>query len=115
MEKLKTYFNFDGTATRSEYWAVYLVTIGLLFPIMFVVGALSMLGVLGMMLGTAILVFVFVSYIIVYAANSVKRCRDAGLNPLFALALLIPTINFVCWIVFGCLPTDKSENDKHFY
>lgn len=110
METLRKYFSFDGTLTRSEYWAVYLVTIGLLFPVMFVVGALSMIGLLGVLLGTAILCFVLVSYIIVYATTSVKRCRDAGLSPWFTLALLIPTINFVCWIVFGCLPTEKKND-----
>lgn len=108
MEKLRKYFDFDGTITRSEYWAVYLITIGLLFPIMFVVGILSMLGIPGMILGTAILIFMLVAYIMVYATTSAKRCRDAGLSPWFTLALLIPTINFVCWIVFGCLPSEKK-------
>lgn len=110
MEKIRKYFNFDGTITRSEYWAIYLVTIGLLFPIMFVVGILSMLGMLGMLLGTSILCFTLVSFIIVYATTSVKRCRDAGLNPWFALALLIPTVNFVCCIVFGCLPSENKDD-----
>lgn len=108
MENLRKYFSFEGTATRSEYWAVYLVTLGLLFPVMFVVGVLSMMGLLGMLLGTALSVFVLVAFVIVYATNSVKRCRDAGISPWFSLALLIPTVNFVCWIVFGCLPSEKK-------
>lgn len=110
MEKLRKYFDFDGTITRSEYWAVYLVTIGLLFPIMFVVGILSMLGILGITLGTALMIFTLVSFVIVYSTTSVKRCRDAGLSPWFTLALLIPTVNFVCWIVFGCLPSEKKDD-----
>jgi len=108
MEHIRKYFNFDGTITRSEYWAVYLITLGLLIPVMFVVGVLSWLGVLGMLLSTALLVFVLVTFTIVYATASVKRCRDAGISPWFALALLIPTVNFVCWIVFGCLPSEKK-------
>jgi len=108
METIRKYFNFDGTITRSEYWAVYLITIGLLIPVMFVVGVLSWLGVLGMLLSTALLVFVLVAFTIVYATTSVKRCRDAGISPWFTLALLIPTVNFVCWIVFGCLPSEKK-------
>lgn len=113
MEKIRKYFNFEGTASRSEYWGVYLVTIGLLIPIMFVVGILSMFGIPGMLLSTAILVLVLVAFVIVYATNSVKRCRDAGISPWFALALLIPTVNFVCWIVFGCLPSEK-RNEHHY-
>lgn len=108
MENLRKYFSFDGTATRSEYWAVYLVSIALLVPSMFIVGLLSMLGLLGMLLGTAVMTLVFVSVVIVYTTTSVKRCRDAGISPWFTLALLIPTINFVCWIVFGCLPSEKK-------
>jgi len=88
---------------------VYLITIGLLFPIMFIVGVLSMLGMFGIILGTALLAFTLVSFVLVYATNSVKRCRDAGLSPWFTLALLIPTVNFVCWIVFGCLPSEKKN------
>jgi len=110
MENLRKYFSFDGTSTRSEYWGVYLVTIGLLFPILFIVGILAMFGLLGIVLSTTLSVFVLVAFTIVYAATSVKRCRDAGINPWFTLALLIPTVNFACWIVFGCLPTEKKND-----
>lgn len=115
MDKLRKYFDFDGISTRSEYWGVYLVTIGLLFPIMFIVGLFSIMGgIIGMLVSTAISVFVLVAFTIVYAATSVRRCRDAGLSPWFALALIIPTVNFVCWIVFGCLPSAK-QNNTHLY
>jgi uncharacterized membrane protein YhaH (DUF805 family) len=111
MEKIKKYFDFDGVSTRSEYWGVYLTTIGLLFPVLFLVGLLSLLpGVLGMLLSTGLLSLALVVLLIVYTATNVKRCRDAGLNPWFTLALLIPTVNFVCWIVFGCLPSEKNDD-----
>ena len=110
MEKFRKYFDFDGTATRSEYWAVYLITLGLMFPVMFIAGMLSMFGMFGMLLGTAFLVLVSVAFILVYATTSAKRCRDAGISPWFSLALLIPTVNFVCWIVFGCLPSEKKND-----
>lgn len=111
MEKIRKYFDFEGRITRSEYWAIYLVTIGLMFPAMFIVGLISMThGIVGMILSTALTVLLFVGLLIVYAATSAKRCRDAGISPWFALALLIPTVQFICFIVFGCLPTEKEEN-----
>jgi uncharacterized membrane protein YhaH (DUF805 family) len=42
-------------------------------------------------------------------ATSIRRCRDAGINPWFTLSFLLPYINFIVFIVFGVLKTDKSD------
>jgi uncharacterized membrane protein YhaH (DUF805 family) len=111
MEKFRKYFDFDGRITRSEYWAIYLITIGLMFPVTFVIGLMAMThSIIGILLSTALMVLFFVGLLVVYGATSAKRCRDAGISPWFALALLIPTIQFICFIVFGCLPSEKEEN-----
>jgi uncharacterized membrane protein YhaH (DUF805 family) len=41
-------------------------------------------------------------------ATAIRRCRDAGISPWFTLSFLVPYINFIVFIVFGVLNTDKD-------
>ena len=108
---MKQYFKFDGLATRSEYWAVYLINIAV-FLVLLVTGAIffgigeSMDSVIPMLIGGLIIVASLVGPAWVAIATTVRRCRDADINPWWTLATLIPYINFIPWIVIGVLPTD---------
>ena len=44
-------------------------------------------------------------------ATVVRRCNDIGISPWFTLTLLIPYVNFITFIVFGCLASEKENSD----
>ena len=107
------YFRFDGLATRSEYWAVYLINIALFF-VLLITGLVimgigtEMENVVAMIMGGLILIFSVAVPCWVAIATTVRRCKDADINPWWTLATLIPWINFIPWIVIGVLPTVKK-------
>lgn len=100
------YFKFDGLATRSEYWGVQLVGLGLLLVLMLVSGILLSFAAI---VGIILILAVVVSYIWVVLATTVRRCRDAGINPWWTASTLIPYIGFIPWIVIGVLSTVKND------
>jgi uncharacterized membrane protein YhaH (DUF805 family) len=111
---MKKYFKFDGLATRSEYWAVYLINLAAFFVLLltglvfFGIGE-SMDSILAMLAGGLILIASIVGPCWVAIATTVRRCKDADINPWWTLATLIPYINFIPWIVIGVLPTVKKD------
>lgn len=112
----KKYFDINGFATRSEYWGVYLVSLGLLFPFIFLATLIPMLiGWYGVVLSSLLSVGALVLLVWLYGATAARRCRDAGINPWFSLSLLLlvfmPPIGLICCIVFGCL-SSETHNGK---
>ena len=97
LEKYKKYFVLDGKASRSEYWGISLICYVLVLPALFFAGILGGLIIIWTLLST-----------------TARRCRDAGINPWFSATILIPWIAIVAVIVFGCLKTEKKE-DEHLY
>ena len=108
------YFRFDGFTTRSEYWAVYLINFAA-FIALILTGALFFgIGeesdsIVAKLLGVIIVIASFVMPSWVAIATTVRRCKDADINPWWTLATLIPYINIVPWIVIGVLPTVKKD------
>ncbi len=104
------YFRFEGYASRSEYWAVYLINLAV-FLILLLAGVMffgigdSMDSVIPMLIGGLILIASIVGPCWVAIATTVRRCRDADINVWWTLATIIPYINFIPWIVIGVLPT----------
>jgi uncharacterized membrane protein YhaH (DUF805 family) len=98
---MEKYFSFDGHATRSEFWGVFLICYIALMPVVVLVSAL--LGIVGMAIG---IVSMIASFWLMFA-TSARRCRDAGINPWFSLVTFVTIIPI---IVFGCLPTEKVNN-----
>lgn len=111
------YFSFNGLATRSEYWAVYLINLAVFFTLLltgvmfFGIGE-SMDSVIPMLIGGLIIVASLVGPCWVAIATTVRRCRDADINVWWTLATVIPYINFIPWIVIGVLPTVKKDIDN---
>ncbi len=108
------YFKFDGLATRSEYWAVYLINIAVFFVLLLTGAVFFGLGYDGyntvlQVLGGLFIIASFVGPCWVAIATTVRRCKDADINPWWTLATLIPYLNFVPWIVIGVLPTVKRD------
>ena len=108
------YFRFSGLATRSEYWAIYLINLAIFFTLL--IGGLILLGigtemdsVVSMVLGGLVCLAAVVGPCWLAIATTVRRCKDADINPWWTSATLIPYINFIPWIVIGVLPTVKKD------
>lgn len=106
----KPYFSFDGLASRSEYWAVNVISYVALMLAALISALCIMSGILGMISGVVFMLASSVALGWLVFAVSARRCRDAGISPWFTLTLLIPYIAIVPFIVFGCLKSEtKSE------
>jgi uncharacterized membrane protein YhaH (DUF805 family) len=102
------YFSFKGLSSRSEYWGVQLVSLGLVI-LLSIFGGLF-IGMGAGILGTLIVVAAIVICIWLYIATVIRRCRDADINPWWTLSTLIPYIGWIPWIVIGVLPTVKRDD-----
>lgn len=102
------YITTEGTATRSEYWGVYLSTWLILAVVTLLFFLLTLTGMAGIVIGSTLMVITAMLLTWAMIATSIRRCRDAGINPWFTLSFLVPYINFIAFIVFGVLNTDKD-------
>lgn len=108
---MEKYFNFNNEASRSEFWAVNLIA-GLLtmlatISVIFLTGVLAlanpMLGGLFMILGILAIV-VFGTW--VQLATAARRCNEAGISRWWMIALLVPFVGLITFIVLGCIGPD---------
>jgi uncharacterized membrane protein YhaH (DUF805 family) len=108
LQNYKQYLTTEGRATRSEYWGVYLSTWLILAIVTMLFFALTITGMMGVVIGSIIMIASAVILTWAMLATSIRRCRDAGISPWFTLSFLVPYINFIVFIVFGVLNTDKD-------
>jgi uncharacterized membrane protein YhaH (DUF805 family) len=114
MIDVKPYITFQGKATRSEYWAVNLISYFSLIVFGVVSAVIAMSGILGALVGVVLMLMCCLAVAWLIIVVTVKRCRDIGINPLFTLSLLIPYIAFIPFIVFGCLKSEEKDvNTPH--
>jgi uncharacterized membrane protein YhaH (DUF805 family) len=106
MNDLKKYFSFEGKSTRSEYWAINLCSYVILLFVGLITALVIMSGIFGAISGVLLILGTCVLLAWLVFSVTVRRCRDIGISPWFTLALLIPYIAIIPFIVFGCL---KSE------
>jgi uncharacterized membrane protein YhaH (DUF805 family) len=109
MEKYKKYFEFNGTANRSEYWGVNLIAYAVLLVTLLIGLLFTTLGIFGSIIGLLIMLAGLVLCGWASLATIVRRCRNAGINVWFTLAIFIPWFGFIPWIVFGCLKTENKD------
>ena len=95
---MKEYFNFDGTANRSQYWAMIII------------------GTIGYIIGEALLatmpwlsLIVMVTVLWYALATTARRIRDTGNSLWWIAGLIIPIVGTIVTVVFGCLPTKEQE------
>jgi len=112
MENYKKYLKFDGTATRSEYWGVNIIAYVILLITVLIGALFTTAGIFGSVVGMLLILAGLVLCGWASIATTFRRCQDAGINRWFALAVFIPWIGFIPFIVFGCLKTEKEENVK---
>lgn len=108
LQNYKQYISTEGTATRSEYWGVYLATWLILAVVTLLFFVLTLIGTMGIVFGSMIMIASSLLVTWAMIATAIRRCRDAGINPWFTLTFLVPYINFVVFIVFGVLQTEKE-------
>lgn len=106
---MEKYFKFDGTSQRSEFWAVTLINAICAIILVFAAAAIMTIdSTFAVALGVvALIVTIIISYWVT-VANCIRRCKDAGINPWWTLAIIIPYVGTVVFIVLGCLKTDEA-------
>jgi uncharacterized membrane protein YhaH (DUF805 family) len=103
------YLDFRRMAKRSEYWGVLIISWILAALLSVITISFMILDGIFILLGTLILLGGLGLLIWVILAVTASRCRDAGINPWWTAASILPYIGFVVMIVVGCLPS-KIEN-----
>jgi uncharacterized membrane protein YhaH (DUF805 family) len=108
LQHYKQYITTEGRATRSEYWGVYLSTWLILAIVTVLFFILTLTGMMGIVIGSIIMIVTALTLTWAMLATAIRRCKDAGISPWFTLSFLVPYINFIAFIVFGVLNTDKD-------
>ena len=103
------YLNFSRRAGRSEYWGVLIIGWLLTIVLTLVTVTVMILDGLFVLLGALVMLAGFVVLIWAMLATTASRCRDAGINPWWTAATLIPYVGFVVMIVVGCLSTQQTQ------
>jgi uncharacterized membrane protein YhaH (DUF805 family) len=98
----KNYANFEGRATRQEYWMFYLFYV--LFSIATVVADI----VLGLgFLNVIYLLALFLPTIGV----TIRRLHDIGKSGWWNFIVLIPLVGVIWFLVLLCTDSQPSENE----
>lgn len=106
---MKQFLTFQDRSTRSEYWGVWLIST-LLESLLILFGVMLWLsGTSGVVTGSIIVFVSAVMGIWMQLSVTVRRCRDAGINPWFAVAIYVPYVGLIPLIVFGCLATVNTD------
>lgn len=107
---MKRYLDFSRTASRSEYWGTLIISWLLAAVLSVVTIVIMILESVFVFLGAIILLVGFVLVIWAILATTASRCRDAGINPWWTAATVIPYIGFVVMIVVGCISSRQNNN-----
>ena len=116
IETFKKYSKFDTVSKRSEYWGVILISWGIALGawLMFAIASGSLIYTLGgvgsIVSGAFLIAALAISLLLLWVgiATTVRRCKDAGINPWFTAAVFIPYIGWIAAVVIGVLETKKS-------
>ncbi len=103
------YFSFEGTASRSEYWGVYVLSVLIGFVVGLTFGVMMAVDVSFAIVGVVGLIALAVGGFWLSLATGARRCREAGISPWWAAALLIPYLGFIVAIVLGCISPDNAK------
>lgn len=102
---MKKYFSFDRAASRSEYWGAQIIGLGAFLSLLLFSVPLMALSIL---LGIALIISIVVGYIWLVLSVTIRRCKDAGINPFWTAACFLPYVGLIVWIVIGVLPSSTE-------
>ena len=100
------YFRFSGLAARSEYWGVYILAFVLLMVLLITGTVLTEAGGGLELFGLLVIFGSVIANFWLTLSVTVRRCRDAGINPWWTAACYIPYLGVIPWVVIGCLKSD---------
>ena len=117
---MNKYFNFQGLAKRSEFWAVNLIVIFggwlVLIAMLAFSGLVAMSSeILGGLFAASSIATWFAGSLWLLLAVGVRRCRDSDISVFWVIPLMLPILFVIMTIVLGVLPSvDKNfiSNDK---
>ena len=108
------YANFEGRASRSEYWHFMLVYQLIIATILFICAAISCIipvsGTTGVALGLVVLFILSIGFIIPGVAVAVRRLHDLGWSGWFVLVGLIPFVGVPIMLILMALPGKSVDN-----
>lgn len=108
------YANFEGRASRSEYWHFMLVYQLIIAIILFICAAISCVipvsGTTGVALGLVVLFILSIGFIIPGIAVAVRRLHDVGWSGWFVLVGLIPFVGVPIMLILMALPGKSVAN-----
>ena len=106
---MKRYLDWHRRAARSEYWGVLIISWILALVLSMLVIGVAIFDGIFVILALLMLILGLVTLIWAMLATTASRCRDAGINPWWTAATVIPYIGFVVMIVVGCLNTQATQ------
>lgn len=108
VEVFKKALDFEGRATRKEYWCFYLINM-LIYIILNLLDI--MLGVYSFEAGVGILSLIFIIVVLIPGlAVTFRRLHDIGRSGWWFLVNLIPLIGPIIFLIFMLLDSQEGEN-----
>lgn len=107
---MKKYLSFYGNSSRTEFWAINIVG----YTLIFVTLVAAMLSIeteeaVHITMSWLVALVTFIATIWAELAVTARRCRDAGISPVWTISIFLPYVGFIAWIVIGVLPTHHQE------
>jgi Predicted membrane protein len=105
----KNYFNFEGRATRKQFWIF----------IAFIIGGYLIAYILDLLLGTSYFIgdhglfnFLFdLAILFPYVTICVRRLHDIGRTGTWIFINVIPIVGAIVLLIFFCKPSDPEINE----
>ena len=111
---VRKYADFEGRASRGEYWRFILMYLLIVSIILFVCAFLSSFttvsGIIGVGLGLVALVVLSIGFVIPGIAVAVRRLHDIGWAGWFVLVGLIPFVGVPIMLILMALPGKSAAN-----
>ena len=104
LEVLKKYAEFSGRARRKEFWMFFLFN--LIVAVIISVIDMMIFGSPGILYGLYTL-----AVLLPVLGVTVRRLHDTGRTGWWVLAMLIPVIGFIVWIIFMVLEGQPGDNE----
>lgn len=105
------YSNFDGKATRKEFWLFTAFFAVITLALAFITGFISGLTTVG---AIKYLYLVFVLLMISpQVAVAVRRLHDVGKSGKLLLVGLVPVVGIIILVIWFCGKTDEGKNNKN--